>query len=301
MRAVRFAAYGGPEVLEIVEVDEPQAGPGQVRIAVHAAGVNQIDAKTRAGLFREMEERALPSGSGVDASGVVDQVGDGVVGVEVGDAVLGSGTDTYAELALLDVWCAKPAALPHLEAAGYPTAVETAVRILREVGARAGQTLLVSGASGGVGSAVLQFARDRGIDVVATAGPDHQDYLRSLGARATTYGDGWVDRVRALAPDGVDAALDLAGSGVISDLVALTGDAGAVLSIADFGAEEQGARVSGEPFDPPAAFAEAVRLHTAGTFTLPVEVSLPLERAAEAQTRSARGHARGRVVLLVGA
>lgn len=299
MRAVRFASYGGPEVLEVAEVAEPEAGPGQVRIAVRAAGVNPMDWKVRAGHMKDVMPVTLPAGSGRDAAGIVDQVGAGVEGVTVGDHLFGSGNDTYGEKAVLSVWAGMPEGLSFEEAAGYPVPVETAMRILRQVGIQAGETLLVSGASGGVGSAVLQIATERGITVIGTAGADNQDYLRSLGATATTYGEGLVDRVRQLAPHGVDAALDLAGSGVIPELVELTGDPQKVLSIADFSAPAHGAQVSGEPEDPPAAFAEAVRLFGEGKFHIPVETTYPLERAADAHVRSAAGHARGRLVLTV--
>lgn len=297
MKAVQFERYGSPDVLQVVEVDEPHAGSGQVRIAVRAAGVNALDWKVREGYMKEQMPLDLPAGTGVDAAGVVDEVGDGVQGVSVGDEVFGTGTATYAERAILRSWAAKPPALSFEEAAGYPVPVETAVRILDQVGVRIGQTLLVSGASGGVGSAVLQFARDRGVKVVATASEDNLDYLRTLGAAATTYGPELVDRVRELAPDGIDAALDLAGSGVIAELVELTGEPEKVLSIADFSAPELGAKVSTQAVDAPAAFAEATRLFAQGSFTIPVEKAFPLAEAAQAQQASETGHVRGRYVV----
>lgn len=299
MKAMQHATYGGPEVLELVQVDEPHAGAGQIRIAVRAAGVNQIDWKIRAGLMKEMGPRPLPAGSGLDAAGVVDEVGEGVADVAVGDRVFGSGSDTYSEFAVLTAWALMPAALSFEEAAGYPVPVETAVRILRQVGVQSGQTLVVSGASGGVGSAVLQIAKDRGINVIATAGADNQDYLRSLGATATTYGEGLVDRVRQLAPAGVDAALDLAGSGVVPELVELAGDPQKVLSISDFSAPEHGAQVSSQPEDATGAFAQAARLFSQNAFHIPVEKVFPLTQAAAAQAQSALGHSRGRLVLRV--
>lgn len=169
MRAISFAAYGGPEVLEVIEVDPPHPGPGEIRIAVHAAGVNPMDWKVRAGLLEQVMPMTLPAGAGLDAAGVVDELGEGVVGVAVGDAVFGSGRATYSEQALLSAWTLMPSELSFQEAAGYPVPVGTALRALDQVGVAAGQTLLVSGASGGVGSAVLQIARDRGINVIATA------------------------------------------------------------------------------------------------------------------------------------
>lgn len=299
MKAVQFVTYGEPEVLRLVDAEPPHAGPGQVRIAVRAAGVNGIDWKIRAGYMREQREIPLPAGTGIDAAGVVDEVGEGVEGVAVGDAVFGSGTATYAEQAVLSHWAPKPAELSFEEAAGYPIPVETAIRILRQVGVQPGQTLLVSGAAGGVGSAVVQIARERGVTVIGTASEGNQDYLRSLGAVATTYGDGLAGRVRAIAPDGVDAALDIAGSGVIPELVELVGEPAKVLSIADFTAPEHGAQVSFASTDQAAAFAEAARLFEKGVFRLPVAKTYPLVDAAEAQTASAAGHVAGRIVITV--
>jgi len=299
MKAVRFAEYGGPEVLRVVEVDEPHAGAGQVRIAVRAAGVNGIDWKMRAGYMSAQMPLPLPSGTGMDAAGVVDEVGDGVSDVAVGDAVFGSGSATFAEYAVLSSWAAKPVGLSFQEAAGYPIPVETAMRIVNQVGVQPGETLLVSGAAGGVGSAVVQIARQRGITVIGTASERRQDYLRSLGAVPTTYGAGLVERVRALAPHGVDAALDIAGSGVIPALIELTGAPSKVLSIADFSAPEHGAQVSGTATNAAAAFAEAARLFTEGAFRLHVEKTFPLAAAADAQAASAAGHVAGRFVVTV--
>lgn len=299
MKAVQFAEYGGPDVLRVVEVDEPHAGAGQVRIAVRAAGVNGIDWKIRAGYMREFMPLALPAGTGRDAAGVVDEVGEGVSGVAVGDAVFGAGSATFAEYAVLTSWAVKPAALSFEEAAGYPIPVETAIRILEQVGVQPGETLLVSGAAGGVGSAVVQIARQRGITVIGTASERNQAYLRSLGAMPTTYGAGLVERVRALAPNGIDAALDIAGSGVIPELIALTGQPAKVLSIADFSAPQHGAQVSSTSKNAAAAFAQAAQLFTAGVFHLPVEKTFPLAAAAEAQATSANGHVTGRLVVTI--
>lgn len=299
MKAVQFSEYGGPEVLRVAEVDEPHAGNGQVRIAVRAAGVNALDWKVRAGSMKDQLPLEFPAGVGLDASGVVDEVGEGVDGVSVGDAVFGAGSAAYAQYAILDHWAAKPELMSFEEAAGYGVPVETAVRILNLVGVRSGQTLLVSGASGGVGSAVVQIAVHRGITVIATGGEKNQDYLRELGATATTYGAGLVERVRGLAPDGVDAALDIAGSGVIDELIELTGDAGAVVSIADFGAPEKGAKITTQPESNETAYAEAAKLFQAGSFTLPVEKVFSLEQAGDAHAASAAGHVRGRFVIAV--
>ncbi|MFJ8949522.1 NADP-dependent oxidoreductase [Streptomyces sp. NPDC102381] len=297
MKKVSFAEFGGPDVLHLIDAEDPHAGPGRIRIAVRAAGVNPVDWRIREGQVLGAHPTELPSGVGLDAAGVVDEVGEGVEGVEVGDRVFGEGIDTYAEFAVLTAWARMPEELTFEEAAGYPSVVETALRLIREVGVRPGQTLLVSGASGGVGSAVLQIARDRGIKVIGTAGAANQDYLRGLGAHATTYGEGWVERVRRIGR--VDAAFDLAGSGVIRELVELTGDPQKVISIADLGAPEFGVRFSGAAGSVPQALAEAVDLISRGKLHIPVERSYTLAEAAAAHVDSQAGHTRGRRVLIV--
>ncbi|MFF0745421.1 NADP-dependent oxidoreductase [Streptomyces sp. NPDC004111] len=297
MKRVSFAAYGGPDVLHLTEAEEPHAGPGRIRVAVRAAGVNPVDWRIREGQFRTTRPVELPSGIGQDASGVVDEVGPDVTGVAVGDRVFGRGTNTYAEFAVLAAWAPMPPGLSFEEAAGYPSVVETALRIVGESGVRPGQTLLVSGASGGVGSAVLQIARDRGIAVIGTAGAANQDYLRGLGAVATTYGEGWAERVRRIGR--VDAALDLAGAGVLGELVELTGDPGRVVTIADLTAPQFGVRFSGVTGDVPRALAEASDLLARGRLHIPVERSYALAEAASAHIDSRAGHTRGRRVIVV--
>ncbi|WP_432037132.1 NADP-dependent oxidoreductase [Streptomyces cucumeris] len=296
MKKVSFAEFGGPDVLHLVDAEEPHAGPGHIRIAVRAAGVNPVDWRIREGQKLGAHPIELPSGVGLDAAGVVDEVGEGAEEAEIGDHVFGEGSSTYAEYAVLSAWARIPEGVTFENAAGYPSVVETALRIIREVGVQPGQTLLVSGASGGVGSAVLHIARDRGITVIGTAGAANQDYLRSLGALATTYGEGWAERVRQLGH--VDASLDLAGSGVIPELINLTGNPQKVISIADLSAPELGVRFSGTAGSMPEALTIAADLIARGKLHIPVEKSYTLTQATTAHTDSQTGHTRGRRVII---
>jgi NADPH:quinone reductase-like Zn-dependent oxidoreductase len=299
MRAVQFAEYGDPEVLQLVEVEEPHAGPGQIRIAVRAAGVNPFDWKVRSGAMRQFMPLDLPRIPGSDVAGVVDEVGSGVDGVAAGDEVFGfSVTGGYAEYAVLQHFAHKPAAMSWAEAAGLPVAVETAVRVLDLLGVTDGQTVLINGAAGGVGVAATQFARYRGATVIGTASERNHEYLRSLGAVPVTYGEGLVERVREAAPDGVDVAFDTAGRGALADLVALTGDPGRVVTIADPTAAAHGVRMtSGGAGRAYHALGQAAQLFEEKGLSLPVAETFPLAQAAQAHRVSQEGHVRGKLVL----
>jgi len=303
MKSVQFSEYGGPEVLRLVEVPEPHAGSGQVRIAVRAAGINRSDLmKIRAGRWKG-QPIPLPSGVGVEGAGIVDEVGAGVTDVSLGDAVFGCGFDLVAQYAVLrpGVWARKPDGLSFEAAAGFAVVVETATRILAQVGVKSGETLLVSGASGGIGSAAVQFARHRGITVIGTASAANHEYLRGLGAIPTTYGPGLVARVRKLAPNGVDAALDIAGTGVIQELIELVGDPARVLSVADCTAPRHGAQVSlAAQEHPERALAEAARLFAEGAFRVALGRTFPLDQAAEAYRLCEAGHGAGKLVISMG-
>ena len=224
MKAVRFSRFGGPEVLEIVDLPDPCPGFGQVRIAVRAAGVNASDWKKREGLM----DGELPQTLGYEAAGVVDELGEGVADVAVGDRVFGLSANgaAQAELAVLSYYAPVPPSLDFPGAAALPAAIETAWRALDQLGVASGSTLLVNGASGSVGSAAVQLAVARGARVIGTASPANHEYLRSLGAQPVAYGQGLAGRVRALAPGGVDLALDVAGSGVLPELIELAGGPG---------------------------------------------------------------------------
>jgi NADPH:quinone reductase-like Zn-dependent oxidoreductase len=179
-------------------------------------------------------------------------------------------------------------------------ASETAIRSLDYAGAKAGETVLICGAAGGVGSAAIQIARARGLTVIGTASAAKHDYLRDLGATPTTYEPGLAARVKELAPQGVDVALDLAGTGIIPELIEITGDASRVLSIVDFTAPEHGAQFTPTPQEhPERALAEAARLYSEGALRLQVEKTFPLAQIADAHALSAEGHVTGKLVIKV--
>jgi NADPH:quinone reductase-like Zn-dependent oxidoreductase len=306
-KAITFAEFGSPDVLELQDLEAPQPGPGQVRIAVKVAGVNALDCKIRAGVMNKVFPVTLPHVPGVEASGVVDALGEGVTGLTVGDAVFGpTVTGSYAQYALAEAadLARKPDGVTWEQAAALPVADETTYRALELLDLKPGETLLVHAAAGAVGGVAVQVAVARGLTVVGTASQANHDHLRSLGAVPVTYGEGLADRVRAVAPQGVDAALDAAGQGgAIATSVELTGGTDRVVSIADAaGAAEHGVRFtsggSGEYRGKP-AFAEALELLAAGRLELPVHAVLPLAEAAEAHRTSEAGHLSGKLLLTV--
>jgi NADPH:quinone reductase-like Zn-dependent oxidoreductase len=300
MKAARFSTFGGPEVLEIVDLPDPHTGPGQIRIAVRAAGVNPSDWKKRRGLMDEQ----LPQRLGYEAAGVVDELGEGVTDVALGERVFGFSAEegAQAELAVLAYYAPIPPSLDFAGATALPAAIETATRALDQLGVRAGSLLLVNGASGSVGSAAVQLAVVRGARVIGTASPANHGYLRSLGAEPVAYGEGLVERVRELAPDGVDVALDVAGSGVLPELIDLAGGPEQVVTIADFaGAQEHKVAFSrGDTGRAVHVLAEIGELIESGRFSLPVAQTFPLTDVAAAHAAGEGGHVRGKLVLVIG-
>ncbi|MFE9610842.1 NADP-dependent oxidoreductase [Streptomyces sp. NPDC006012] len=301
MRAARYHEYGGTETLMIEDVPEPHPGPDEIRIRVAAAGVNPVDWKVRNGSARDVIPVELPAIPGRDAVGVVDEIGDEVRGVSIGDRVFGLGgiTGATAELAVLSAWAPASAAWSDEEAAGAGLAAVTALGGLEVFGSLKGRTLLVEGAAGGVGSAAVEIAVAQGATVIGTAGEHNHAFLTALGARATAYGTGLAERVLALAPDGIDFVLDTAASGSLSDLVAIVGDPTRVSTIADHvNAPRLGTHLVNARNDS-ALLATAGELGRQGLYTPRIERSYPLEQIAEAHAFSERGHVRGKVVVRI--
>lgn len=299
MQALQFTEYGGPEVLRWAEAPEPHAGPGHIRIAVRAASVNPIDWKNFSGATSGGRPLEGTGYLGFDAAGVVDELGEGVSGVSVGDEVFGRGMHTQAEYTVLNAWAAKPPSVDWALAGAAGVAGETAERGLRLLGVKAGDTVFIDGGAGGVGALTVQMASARDARVIASAGAANQDYLRELGAIPVTYGEGVADRVRDAAGGSVDAVFDVAGKTPIGELISLAPQPSQVVSIANFGAAEAGARVTGggEDSRPFEALAEVADLLARNKLVITVQ-TFPFERAAEAYRISLGGHVRGKLVLV---
>ncbi|WP_425566196.1 NADP-dependent oxidoreductase [Nonomuraea monospora] len=303
MRAAAFTEPGGPEVLKVMELPAPQAGPGQVRVRVRAAGVQPFDAAVRGGwLPPYLDEVGYPRIPGNEFAGVVDQVGEDVTGVAVGAEVLGfSRLFAYAEYIVVpatDV-TAKPGGVPWEVAGGLTSGVQTAELAIDGIGLASGETLLVHGAAGSVGTAAVQIARRRGATVIGTAREVNHDHLRALGAVPVAYGEGLADRVRALAPGGVDAVLDGAGGHALEVSLELVRDRARIVTLVEHGrAAELGVRlVQGERSAE--RLGRYAALYAEGAFAFPVRRAYRLEEAADAHREIETGHGRGKVVLTI--
>jgi NADPH:quinone reductase-like Zn-dependent oxidoreductase len=304
-KAVQFSQYGDSDVLELVEVPELAAATGQVRLVVRAAGVNPIDWKILHGYMAGGKPLESPAGLGSDVAGIVDQVGAGVSGLAIGDEVLGSASSpAYAEYALADPGklIAKPAGVPWEIAGSLAVVGGTAYRVLELLDVSPGETLLVHAAAGGVGLVAVQLAVQRGVRVIGTASEANHELLSSLGVEPVTYGDGLAERVRAIAPEGVDAVFDASGRGELTLSVELAGGPERVITIAASDAAEHGVRFhgGGGGEDTVTAMREILALLDADDLQFPIWRTYPLEQTAAALAESESGHARGKIVLLMG-
>jgi NADPH:quinone reductase-like Zn-dependent oxidoreductase len=301
-RAAGFYQPGGPEVLRLVEVAEPQAGSGQVRVRVKAAGVQPFDIAVVAGDIHRGTDPAVPRIPGNEFAGVVDQVGDGVAGFDVGDDVLGYGTlNGYSEHLVVgpDQITAKPANMPWEVAAGFSAGAQTADIGLREIGVHPGDTVLVHGAAGAVGTIAVQLCRLWGATVIGAARPAQHEYLRELGALPVAYSDRFVDKVRSLAPHGVQACLDGVGGAALDASLQLVHDRSRILTLVEHGkAAQLGIRTT--PLTRSAArLAGLADLYAQGKLTVHVLQTFPLERAADAHRAYLAGNIRGKIVITI--
>jgi NADPH:quinone reductase-like Zn-dependent oxidoreductase len=308
VKAIAIEAYGPADRLALRELPDPPVGPDTVLVRVHAAGVNPVDWKVREGHLAGAMPSHFPLVPGWDAAGVVAAAGPAVTGFAVGDEVIGYVRrddlqyGTYAELvpaperALAD----KPVQASWAQAAGLPLAGLTAYQALQLVRTGAGDTVLVHGAAGGVGHLAVQLARALGADrVIGTASEANHDFVRSLGAEPVSYGDGLLDRVRSVAPDGVDVALDLFGGDALDVSAELLTRPARLVSTAD---PEHVARLGGSyVFCKPstADLSVLAGLVDADRLTVHVERTFPLDQAADAHRLVEAGHVRGKVVLEV--
>jgi NADPH:quinone reductase-like Zn-dependent oxidoreductase len=304
MKAYVYNGHGGPEVESFADVPRPEPGPGQLLIAVHAAGVNPADWKRRSGAMRTPDSppEHFPLLFGREAAGVVEALGDGADGYAVGDTVFGN-TDAggFSEHALLPVGVTarKPEGLSFTDAATLPVAAATAYDGIRQLALPAGATLLITGVGGGVGVAAAQIARHDGLTVVGTASAGKKAFIESLGVTHVEYGPGVADRIRRAAPQGIDAIFDQVGGQALEDVAPLLADRSKLISAGDRGAT---ARLGGtfvarartrEVLD---AVAELV---VSGALSPHVTDTFPLGQAAAALRLVEDGHAQGKVVIEV--
>ncbi|MFD0028590.1 NADP-dependent oxidoreductase [Streptomyces sp. NPDC055059] len=307
MKAISYSGYGGPEVLEYGEARDPKVGPDSVLVKVRAAAVNPVDWKAREGYLDPVLDAVFPVIPGWDVSGVVIRPGAAVTEFVTGDEVIGYVREdflsrgTFAEYVAAPVrtLARKPRNLTYEEAAGLPLAGLTAYQVLTgALAVQEGDVVLVHAAAGGVGSIAVQLGRHLGARVIGTASERNHDFLRELGAEPVTYGEGLAERVRALAPEGVDAVFDTVGGEALKVSADLLAPGGRLASIADASVVDLGGRYVFVRPDA-ADLARLADLAEQDVVTVHVDETFPLERAADAQRLSAEGRTRGKIVVTV--
>ena len=301
-RAVQYSTHGGPEVLEIVEVPEPHAGPGQVRVAVRSAGLNAYDYKVRKDAGYAPNHR-LPSGQGSEFAGVVDEVGDEVTGLRVGDEVLGwtsfAAQADYVVVPFTRV-APKPPALDWPTAGGIGLVGNTAKRATDAVAPGPDDAVLIGGVAGGVGLFSAQFAARAGATVIGTASEANHAFLRTLGVIPVTYGPGLIDRVREVAPQGITAVIDTAGQETVEAGLALGVAPERIDSIVYFdGVERYGIQAVGGGGKTAAELAELAELVASGELVMPIAATYPLAEVREAYRQLESHHLLGKIVLVL--
>ena len=291
MKAVRFDEYGGADVLRVAEVPRPEPGPGQVLVQVKAAGINPGEAKIRDGSLHARFPATFPSGQGSDLAGIVAQTGPGVTGVSIGDEVIGFTDDraSQAEFVLAEQQnlTLRPAAVPWEVAGSLFVAGSTAYAAVRAVGASSGDTVVVAGATGGVGSIAVQLTRLAGATVVGLASEAGHDWLTGHGVIPVSYGEGAADRIREAAGGKIDAFIDAFGAGYVQLALELGVRPERIDTIANFSAVEQyGVKAEGSAAGASASVvAELAAMIAAGQLEIPVAATFPLSQVQDAYRR----------------
>ncbi|MFS1301428.1 NADP-dependent oxidoreductase [Streptosporangium longisporum] len=300
-RIVVFAEYGEPEVLRVIETDDPYPGEGEIRVRVKAAGVQPFDAGYRRGAFARYNPAVFPARLGNEVAGVVDMVGTGVTEFTAGEPIIAFVDAVgYADTVVAPAANAvrKPSTMPWPEAGVLSASGQTADTALDALNVTAGDRLLIHAAAGGVGSFATQLAVARGATVIGTASRHNHAYLEGLGAIPVTYGPGLADRVRRLAPEGITAALDCIGGEANDISVRLLGTAERAVTLADWQAEQRcGVRRVGTDRSA-ARLADLVVRYEKGDLTVPIWKRFGLEEASLAHREIETGHARGKIVLV---
>ncbi len=304
-RAVRFDHYGPVDVLDVVEVPRPSPGPGRVLVEVVASSINPGEIAIREGAMAQRAPASFPSGQGSDLAGRVVELGDDVADWAVGDEVIGWTDERAAQADYVavpgDQLTRRPPGVPWDQAASLYVAGCTARAMLDAVAPRAGETVAVAGAAGGVGSIAVQLLRAHDARVLGIAGAGNDEWLASRGVHPVNYGDGLGERLRAAAPDGIAAMLDAHGGGYVHAAVELGVAPQRIVTIADFAAaEEHGVRtVFGHEVASPAMLAELAGLIERGELSIPVAATYRLEQVRDAYARLAERHTRGKIVLRI--
>jgi NADPH:quinone reductase-like Zn-dependent oxidoreductase len=302
-KAVRFNQYGGVDVLNVVDVPQPVPGPGQVLVRVKAAGINPGEAKIREGLMHARWPATFPSGQGSDLAGTVTQAGPGVTGFAAGDEVIGYTNDraSQAEYVLVEAahLIPRPAGVPWEAAGSLFVAGVTAWAAVRAVALTPGDTVVVSGAAGGVGSISVQLASRAGATVIGLASPANHEWLRAHGVVPVSYGAGVADRIRQAAPK-VDAFIDTFGADYVQLALDLGIEPSRIDTIANFDAVARyGVKAEGSAVGASAAvLAELAGLIDAGELEVPMAATFPLDQVRDAFRLLAGGHLRGKIVLI---
>ncbi|MEU2872192.1 NADP-dependent oxidoreductase [Streptomyces olivoreticuli] len=302
-KAVRFTEYGGIDVLKVVDVGRPSPGHGQVLVKVVTAGINPGETKIREGLLHDRWPAAFPSGQGSDFAGTVEETGEGVDGFAPGDEVIGF-TDrraSHAEYVLAEATelIHRPAGVPWEQAGALFVAGTTAYAAVRAVALAPGDTVVVSGAAGGVGSLAVQLARQAGATVIGLASEPNHAWLTAHGTIPVRYGDGVADRIRAAADGRVDAFVDTFGDGYIELALDLGVRPDRIDTIIDFaGAEKHGTKAEGSAKAAGAeVLGELAALADQGRLEIPVAKVYPLVDVRDAYRELERQHTQGKIVL----